>query len=156
MNHTIKESLSARLVSSFFKFNRTRWHNAPADGLSLAETNILENIQRSRRRGNIPRVSDLSTVLHVSSSTITQHLNNLEEGGFVQRNHSKKDKRTVDLSLTQRGEEALNSHWVKLESDFTEFVELLGEQDAELMIKLLMQAYEFFNQKYQKAQIDQI
>ena len=141
------ESQAARLIKAFFKFSRTRWHNAPASGLSQVETDILENISRAVRRGKVPRVSDISAILRVSSPTVTQHLNNLENQGFVLREHSSEDKRTVNISLTEKGTDALKSHWVRLEADFNEFVGLIGEGASEELADLLMQAHGFFNEK---------
>ncbi|MCL2057960.1 MAG: MarR family transcriptional regulator [Oscillospiraceae bacterium] len=145
MDQQISESLSARLIKAFMKFNRTRWHNAPASGLSQVETDILENIARANRRDNVPRVSDISMMLRVSSPTVTQHLNNLEDQGYVLRTQSKEDKRSVGISLTEKGDGALKSHLVRLEADFNEFIDYIGQDASEEMIKLLMQAHEFFN-----------
>jgi len=147
MEQQISESLSSRLIKAFFKFSRTRWHSAPASGLSQVETDILENIARANRHDNIPRVSDISMLLRVSSPTITQHLNNLEEQGYVLKTHSKEDKRSVGLTLTEKGSEALKSHFMKLEEDFIEFIDFIGQDSSEEMIDLLMRAHEFFNKR---------
>ena len=147
MAQQMPESLSSRLIKAFMKFSRTRWHNAPASGLSQVETDILENINRANRHGNIPRVSDIGMMLRVSSPTVTQHLNDLEEQGYVLRAQSKEDKRSVNLSLTDKGAEALQSHFQRLEEDFVEFIDYLGQDASEEMIDLLMRAHEFFNKK---------
>lgn len=151
INREDTNELSSRLVSAFFKFSRVQWHNAPADGLTMTETSLLENIHRAVKRGNTPRVSDLSAALRVSAPTITQQLNNLEAKGLVQRLHSSEDKRAVHLSLTAAGEEALKTHRNGLERDFSEFVGLIGETEAERLITLLTQAQGFFNEKNQAA-----
>jgi len=147
MAQQASESLSKRLLKAFFKFSRTRWHNAPASGLSQVETDILENILRAGRRGKTPRVSDISLMLRVSSPTITQHLNSLEDRGYVLRTQSKEDKRSVQITLTDKGTEALNSHYVRLEADFVEFIEFIGQGSSEEMVTLLMKAHEFFTKK---------
>ena len=147
MAQQMPESLSSRLIKAFMKFSRTRWHNAPASGLSQVETDILENINRAIRHGNVPRVSDIGMMLRVSSPTVTQHLNHLEEQGYVQREQSKEDKRSVNLSLTDKGAEALGSHFQRLEEDFIDFIEHIGPEASEEMVDLLMRAHEFFNRK---------
>ena len=148
MHHAhLPETTAAQLLSAFLRFGRTPWHNAPADGISRSETNILVHIQRANRHERILRVSDLSATLRVSSSTITQHLNSLENQGFVERVQSQEDKRAVNLSLTPKGMEALKSHWVALERDFAQFVAEIGEEDAALLSDLLARAHAFFVQK---------
>ena len=147
MAEQTQESLSNRLIKAFMKFNRTRWHNAPASGLSQVETDVLENIMRANRKGKALRVSDISLMLRVSSPTVTQHLNSLEDQGYVQRTQSKEDKRSVQITLTEKGTEALRSHFVRLEGDFAEFVEYIGHDKSEDMVDLLMRANEFFTRK---------
>ena len=141
------ENLSNRLMKAFFKFRRTRWHNAPASGLSQVETDILENINRANRHGDPIRVADISLMLRVSSPTVTQHLNGLEVRGYVLRTQSKEDKRSVQITLTEKGTEALRTHYVRLEEDFSEFIEFIGQDASEEMLSLLMKAHEFFNKK---------
>jgi DNA-binding MarR family transcriptional regulator len=141
------ESISNRLMKAFFKFNRTRWHNAPASGLSQVETDILENVARAERHGKALRVADISLMLRVSSPTVTQHLNSLEERGYVLKTQSKEDKRNVWITLTDKGTEALSSHYIRLGQDFGEFVDHIGPDASEEMIDLIMRSNEFFNKK---------
>jgi len=147
MEQQLPETLSSRLLSSFFRFTRTPWHNAPADGLSQVETDILENIWRANRHDKVLRVLDLSSILRVTSPTVTQHLNNLEDLGLIERVHSKEDKRTITLSITEVGEAALRTHRTRLENDFSEFINLISEEDSETLIALLDKAQSFFTQK---------
>ena len=147
MEQQAQESLSVRLIRAFMKFSRTRWHNAPASGLSQVETDILENIMRANRHGNSPRVSDIGMMLRVSSPTVTQHLISLEEQGYVLKTHSTEDKRSVQLSLTEKGTEALKDHFTKLEEGFEEFIAQIGQEPSEHLIELLLRAHEFFNKK---------
>ena len=150
------ESLATQMITAFMKFGRTPWHNAPASGLSQVETDILENIMRMIRHGRTPRVSDISLVLRVSSPTVTQHLNNLEAQGFVERVQSKEDKRSVHLSLTEKGNEALRSHWARLEGDFAEFIATIGEEKSEAMIELFKQAQDFFTHRAKTREAETI
>ncbi|MCL1914760.1 MAG: MarR family transcriptional regulator [Eubacteriaceae bacterium] len=157
MSDTLQEdNLASRLVSSFLAFGRTPWHKAPASGLSIVSTSILEYIYRANRHGKSPRVSDLGVMLRVSSSTITQHINNLEKQGFVERTHSKEDKRNVNLSLTEKGDEALESHRANLEMDFAEFANVLGEERSELLIDMMYEAQKFFTLKSKMREIENL
>ena len=147
MTQHVSDDLPARLLKAFFIFSRTRWHYAPASGLSQVETDILENIARADRRGKTLRVSDISLMLRVSSPTVTQHLNSLEDRGYVLKTQSKEDKRSVHISLTEKGTEALTTHSVRLEGDFVEFIDFIGKDASEDMINLLTRANEFFTKR---------
>ena len=146
MQEQHSEGLPSRLVSAFLRFSRTPWHNVPADGLTLAETIILENIGRANKKGTRLRISDLSAILRLTTPTVTQHLNSLESQGFVEKTPSASDKRAINLSLTEKGMESLRSHKAKLERDFEKFIEFIGEENAETMADLLTKAQTYFRQ----------
>ena len=141
------EDLPNSLLSAFFRFQHTPWHMFPAPGLSRSETGVLMAIERSAYRGERLRVSDISKRMHVSSPTITQHINSLESQGFVQRSQSKTDKRAVNLSLTDKGTEALRQHWEMMNSNIHELVGLLGEAQAAELVQLLNRTSDFFIEK---------
>ena len=141
------EDLSSRLLTAFFRFQHTPWHLVPAPGLSRAETGVLIAIEHSAWEGQRLRVSDISKRMRVSSPTITQHINNLEAQGFVQRTQSQKDKRAVNLSLTDKGTEALRRQREMMENNTRELVDLLGEQNASALVDLLTRTSEFFIEK---------
>lgn len=147
MEPTTSDNLSTRLLGCFFRFGRTPWHMVPAAGLSRTETSILLTIDRAMHHNKKLRISDLSTRMRVSSPTITQHINNLEGQGFVTRTQAADDKRAVHLSLTAKGFEALQSHRDAMEKNFSELVETLGAENAELLIKLLTETSDFFDRK---------
>jgi DNA-binding MarR family transcriptional regulator len=140
-------SLSLRLLSCFFKFARTPWYMLPAPGLSRTETGILIGIEQSTLRGKPLRISDLSHIMRVSSPTITQHINNLENQGFVKRTQAKEDKRAVNLALSEKGHEALRQHRDVMDKNFDELVEYLGPCSAETLISLLDKTSDFFFEK---------
>ncbi len=50
-------------------------------------------------------VNDLGSKLYLDSGTLTPLLKNLESKGYICKERSKKDERTVVVSLTQKGKE---------------------------------------------------
>ena len=142
-----QEDLPSRLISAFFRFQHTPWHLVPAPGLSRAETGVLIAIEHSAYRGERLRVSDLSKRMRVSSPTITQHINNLEAQGFVQRSQSQNDKRAVNLSLTEKGSETLRRQREMMNGNMRELVALLGDEEAEQFVRLLTRTSDYFIEK---------
>lgn len=142
-----ESTLSGQLLGAFFRFGRTPWHFLPAAGLSRSEMGILLSIQRSEHHKRAIRISDLSKVMHVSSPTITQHINNLEAQGFVDKAQDKEDKRAINLTLTDKGREALEAHHTAMNQNFIELTELLGEENVKLFISFLTKTNEFFMEK---------
>ncbi len=143
------DNLPARLLTCFYTFRRSPWHihRIPAPGLSSTETGILIGIERFAMRGSKLRILDLSHMMRVSSPTITQHINNLESQGFVEKTQAEDDKRAVNLSLTEKGHHALRQHRSALEQNCQELVDHLGKENAELLIDLLTKTADFFIEK---------
>lgn len=139
--------LEQRLLSAFFRFMHTPWHILPAPGLTRSETGILMGIERSRHQGNPLRVRDLSKIMRVSSPTATQHLNKLEEQGFVRREQSTDDRREVFVVLTDKGFEELEAHRKALDQNIRELIERIGADGAEQLQALLSKTSEFFFEK---------
>jgi DNA-binding MarR family transcriptional regulator len=142
-----QESLSYRLLSAFFRFLKTPWHIVAAPGLTRTETGILIGIDRSAHNGKPLRISDLSNFMRVSSPTISQHINNLEEQGFVIRTQSKDDKRAVHLALSEKGRETLRQQRAVLEKNINQLAEHLGKENTEIFIALLTKTSDFFFEK---------
>lgn len=139
--------IEQRLLSAFFRFMHTPWHIVPAPGLTRSETGILMGIGQSQRHGHPLRVRDLSKIMRVSSPTVTQHLNKLEEQGFIRREQSKDDRREVFIVLTDKGFDELDAHRNALNQNIRDLIEHIGEESAEKLLSLLTTTSEFFFEK---------
>lgn len=82
-------------------------------GLSSSAFDVLATL---RRAGSPYRLSpgDLLAMTMVSSGTMTNRIDQLEKAGLVERIHNPQDRRSVLISLTDRGfavvEEAVGAH----------------------------------------------
>lgn len=148
------DSLVSRLVGTFFRFVRTPWHTVPAPGLSRAETGILLTIHHTRRKGKACRVSSLSRMMHVSSPTITQHIANLERRGLVRKEPDAKDKRAMNLALTDQGLQMLAAHRDAMDRNIQELIDCLGEKEAERLVVLMTKTSDFFAEKQKEYDED--
>jgi MarR family transcriptional regulator for hemolysin len=73
-----------------------------AEGGSAPTWLILNALKHGRWTAQL----DLARSLRIESPTLTRHLDNLEQSGFVVRKPSDTDRRAVRLELTPAGEEA--------------------------------------------------
>ena len=71
-------------------------------------------------------ISDIISLYNVSSATMTGVVDTLEKEGFVERSHSKSDRRRINLRLTARGREFMTyfipihyANMKRLMEDFT-------------------------------------
>ncbi|WP_174019748.1 MarR family winged helix-turn-helix transcriptional regulator [Agrobacterium fabrum] len=82
-------------------------------GLSSSAFDVLATL---RRAGSPYQLSpgDLLAMTMVSSGTMTNRIDQLEKAGLVERIHNPQDRRSVLISLTERGfaivEEAVSAH----------------------------------------------
>jgi len=82
-------------------------------GLSSSAFDVLATL---RRAGSPYQLSpgDLLAMTMVSSGTMTNRIDQLEKAGLVERIHNPQDRRSVLISLTERGfaivEEAVGAH----------------------------------------------
>ncbi|MDR1117236.1 MAG: MarR family transcriptional regulator [Oscillospiraceae bacterium] len=149
MNHPFHgdNSLPSRFMGSFFRFGHIPWYLINPTELSHSEMGILLTIHHSEHHGQPLRISDLSKFFHVSSPTMTQHINGLEARGYVKKTQVTEDKRAINLALTEKGQAVLDCHHSYMKQKFSELSELLGERDTELFISIIEKSNEFFKQK---------
>lgn len=112
--------------------------------LTITEFHTIENIGSKRER----TMSETAKALKITSGTLTTGIDNLVKKGFVKRGRSEIDKRKVVISLTDKGEKALEKH-----NDFhKDLVEqtlsgLEPEQDR-VLVKALFNVDSYFRKKY--------
>ena len=153
MRPSLDDTLSGRLIGSFFRFLHTPWHMVPAPGLSRMETGVLLTIHHAVEHGKVCRVSTLSRRMRVASPTVTQHIANLERRGLVSKTPDEKDKRAANLALTQLGLQTLEQHRARMDHNIDELVDFLTPQEAEHLVTLMGKTCEFFDAK-KKAEED--
>lgn len=73
-----------------------------AEGGSAPTWLILNALKHGRWTAQL----DLARSLRIEGPTLTRHLDNLEQSGFVVRKQSDADRRAVRVELTRAGEEA--------------------------------------------------
>ncbi|CVI60028.1 HTH-type transcriptional regulator PecS [Agrobacterium salinitolerans str. Hayward 0363] len=113
-------------------------------GLSSSAFDVLATL---RRAGSPYRLSpgDLLAMTMVSSGTMTNRIDQLEKAGLVERVHNPQDRRSVLISLTDRGfavvEEAVGAH---VENQHRLVAHLSEEERAALdgLLKRFLQNFE--------------
>lgn len=153
MRPSLDDTLSGRLIGSFFRFLHTPWHLVPAPGLSRMETGVLLTIHRAEHQGVVCRVSTLSRRMRIASPTVTQHIANLERRGLVAKTPDEKDKRAANLSLTPLGLQTLEQHRARMDQNIDELIAALTPEEAEHLVTLMRKTCDFFDAK-KKAEED--
>ncbi|MDR8522255.1 MarR family winged helix-turn-helix transcriptional regulator [Shewanella fidelis] len=105
-------------------------------GLTMGEFDVLATLRRSGDPYSLTPSALLSAMM-LTSGAMTNRLDKLESKGLIERVHSKEDRRSVSVGLTELGfntiDQAIEEH-VKVQH---QLVELLSEQQKPELNSLL-------------------
>ncbi len=147
MNNNVN-GISRRLMDSFLQFEKVHWRQRALADLKHSELLILYTIKcKAAPDGPGIKVSELSSILKVTSPTITQFVKSLETKGFIERSRDRQDRRACPLRLTEKGEATVKTALDHVLKSFDRLVEHRGEEDSSRLIVLLAKVYSFFDEK---------
>ena len=79
---------------------------------------------------------DLAKKLNTSASVITQHVNQLEESGFIKKTESSEDKRQTIISLTSAGKHVIDIKQQLMRNRVEGLVDSLTNDELDEFVKL--------------------
>jgi DNA-binding MarR family transcriptional regulator len=126
-DHEVTHAEFAEALKSLFRAAR-RARGRPrssADSLSLNQLQLLDGFSDTSEL----TVTRLSEIAQVSSPTVTRMLDCLERDGYVERKHSAKDRRTVIVTLTDRGRTQLQNKRAEFDAAMLQVSESLSSSE---------------------------
>lgn len=118
-------------------------HSLLKEHVTLNEFMVLKLLSESPMRS-----SDLSKILQVSASHITSVTDSLVEKGLIERRRSNKDRRVVDLILTEKGK-SLISQLKETKSRFLkDQLDVFTEEERETLYRLFRKFEDHLNQMH--------
>ncbi len=139
-----KEEIVPKLMDVLFRFRRL-YHRSPIPGLKHSETRMLFIInKRAETRGGIS-ITELSNHLRVTSPTVTQRINALEEMGLTERAIDPDDRRSIKVSLTEKGREAIKKSSETFYALYSQLADHLGKEKSLLLIELLSETFDYLS-----------
>lgn len=141
-----KNEIAQRLLEIGGQFGRIKRQQGPVEGLKHSEIAVLYCVKMKLDEG-VPgiKVSEISSMLRVTAPSVTQLIKSLEAKGYILRQASESDRRTVQIRLTEKGEDAIKTAMDALYETYVELVEYLGEEEsihlADLMEKVVTYFY---------------
>ena len=82
-------------------------------------------------------VKDLAEELGISSSAVTQHIDELEKIGFVTREVSPDDRRSVIVKMSARGRQRTNLVLKEIAKQFEDRLRVLSDKELETFLHLI-------------------
>jgi DNA-binding MarR family transcriptional regulator len=123
---TVEEFLykSSSLIANRLKGN----------GLTFLQLCYLRNIDSQ----GTTTVSQLAKTLSLTKPSVSVLVKHLEDGGFIQRRQSEKDKRSSSIELTEKGKEICDD-WRRLQAKYLQqFRSHLDDKEVEVFQSLLL------------------
>lgn len=145
-------SQAKRLLETMSRFRRETNKSYLDEVLPQRDFMVLHIISRHMQKGTgnpsaAPgiKVSELSEILRITSPSVSQMVNALEQKQYVQRITTKNDRRVVYIALTEQGEaklEEANEAFIALTN---EIITELGVEETEQLIHLINRLHEAMN-----------
>ena len=94
--------------------------------------------------------SELADRAWVSNARVANILRALETKGWVEREHSKTDRRRVHVTVTDKGRQDIEIKRQQFEDRTAAFLEQLGEEDTQEMVRLLRRANQIIDRNQER------
>ena len=132
-----KEAID-RLIESVETTGRLSRRGRCYLGLKPLEAGILLFLERQRQKGEEQvNPSRLGGRMGMHQSAVSGALSGLEKAGYLLRNHSDRDRRTVELSVTPEGVAKARELQARSHEELNGLAEFLGPEDCNHLVRLL-------------------
>ena len=130
-----------KLVSNFWKISRVL--RDTYDGRGSQRRVLLKS-------GDVITQSALTERLDIQPGSASEVLAKLEAAGLIQRTANDKDRRTINISLTENGRVAAQEAYAKRDKVRHELMSNLNETEQEELLKLLEKLTADYSARYPK------
>ena len=132
------EQLISDLVDMFFEAKKIVEYLPTLPGtLRKSQFQVLQMIEKLKVTQEEVKVTDISKRLKISSPNITKLVNELQEMNMVTKCPSLKDKRIVQVDLTERGKETLTHYVMNYHQHLDQLIEKVGAERCQLTIETM-------------------
>ncbi|MGX8834554.1 MarR family winged helix-turn-helix transcriptional regulator [Amedibacillus sp. YH-ame6] len=112
-------------------------------GIRNRDLMILDYIVQG---GNLMKMSDISTYFNVTPAAVSQMMRSLEKNQWIERVIPENDRRSVYIKVSDTGMEVIGKNEEHVTEKLVEFIEILGEEDSQALIRILEKCREHFKQ----------
>ncbi|QOQ56616.1 MarR family winged helix-turn-helix transcriptional regulator [Bacillus amyloliquefaciens] len=84
---------------------------------------------------------ELAAVCHVNKSAITSMTNRLHEKGYIKRERSQSDRRSILLNVTEKGTEVFHRVEQRIEDLVRSYIMYFDEDEAEMFVNTYEKLY---------------
>jgi DNA-binding MarR family transcriptional regulator len=140
-------SVEDALMGTLIALGRRMRSRQPEDTLDFAVVPILKALSI----GGALRLSAIADALQLDASTVSRHVKQLEEHGYLQRATDPDDGRASRIQLSPEGQTALAGHMDRRKSLINKAIEHWSADDREVLRTLLDRFNRDVNKEVTKA-----
>lgn len=144
---TTQREIACKLMDVLMRYRNFCRRRRPGHKLTHSELMTMFRLDELTASGAADgaTISEISQNLKVTSPTVTQLINNLEEGGLVSRAIDPADRRSIRVTLTLQGKAVVKQASARFFSLHSGLVEHLGKEKSLTLIALLSECIDYFN-----------
>ena len=122
-----------KLARAFASFNKRSTDNIRSFGLTQPQFSVIEAL------GHLGplKVGEICGKMLVSGGNMTLVLDNIEKLGYIERVHSKEDRRAINVQLTKQGQEIFDKIFCSHAEHISKLMSVLTIEEQKLLGDLL-------------------
>ena len=138
-----------KFIDTFENLSRIERHNQTVMGIKKSEARILLCVEflHEEKKCKV-NISEISKSLSITPPSTTEFVKNLINKGYLEKHIDQKDKRFIEITLTDDGKEIVKGLKEYFDSLFSGIIERLGTEQSKLLIELLDIVNMYFNEWY--------
>lgn len=138
-----------KLINTFENLARIERHNQSVMGIKKSEARVLLCIDFLSKEKNCKvNISEISKHLSITPPSVTEFVKNLIHKGYLAKRVNEEDKRFIELSLTDEGEQIVYALKDYFNTLFSGLTQRLGAKQSNLLIELLDVVNDYFEEWY--------
>jgi DNA-binding MarR family transcriptional regulator len=141
-------NLTQDLFQLFKRLPHLNLNVQPIKGLTNSEHELLVVLRfNTTSEKTLLSASEITNLLHITSSGGTHLFNPLEKAGYITRMQDPGDRRITLIGLTEKGIEITNALLAEIHKQFSGLIDYLGVEDSKTLIRLATKAFDYFSVK---------
>ena len=141
-----------KITQLFYAFRKDNFLNNERKSkfkLKHRDIMILDAIMRINH-GDLIKMSDLSDYFAVTPAAISQIIKQFEKEGWIERIHLESDRRSVYIRVNDEAQQMLKNCEDFMTKHLVDFIEYLGEEDANALVRIIEKAFTYANNRKQQ------
>lgn len=126
-----------RLYHMFYLLRREGFRCCGDHPMGGRDLMMLDTIMHG---GNLVKMNDISAYFHITPAAVSQMIRTFEKKNWVERVVLEKDRRSVYVRVSEEGQKLIEQNEKDVTERLVEFIELLGEEDAKALIRIVEKA----------------